>query len=140
MWGGVEYEIQYQGSDDFYIGEAARSSEVRFKEHIAITTASTTAVVDVQATCTLDINTASILAREEDMFHWSGPRIFCRAPTLHRDTGYEHPTIIETFCQVIHRTNQATKCPTPSFDKESFYSKQFTSSQALKDEVISTGK
>ena len=50
MWGGVEYEIQYQVCDDFYIGGggggAARSSGVRFKEHIAITTASTTAVVD----------------------------------------------------------------------------------------------
>ena len=53
MWGGVEYEIQYQGCDDFYNwgggggGEvAARRCGVRFKEHIAITTASTTAVVD----------------------------------------------------------------------------------------------
>lgn len=27
------------------------------------------------------------------------------------------------------------KCPTPSLDKDSFYSKQFNSSQALKDEV-----
>ena len=38
MWGGVEYEIQYQGCDDFYVigggGGAARSSGVRFKEHI----------------------------------------------------------------------------------------------------------
>ena len=42
---------------------------------------------------------------------------------------------IETFCEVIHRTNHATECPTPSLDKDSFYSKQFTSSQALKDEV-----
>ena len=55
MWGGVEYEIQYQDCDDFYNwgggggggGEvAARRCGVRFKEHIAITTASTTAVVD----------------------------------------------------------------------------------------------
>ena len=45
MWGGVEYEIQNQGCDDFFIwgggGGGARSSGVRFKEHIAITTAST---------------------------------------------------------------------------------------------------
>ena len=47
---------------------------------------------------------------------------------------------IETFCEVIHRTNHATKCPTPSLDKDSFYSKQFTSSQALKDEVTWTEK
>ena len=46
MWVSVEYEIQYQACDDFYIGEAAVSSGVRFKEHIAITTASTTTVVD----------------------------------------------------------------------------------------------
>ena len=50
MWGGVEYEIQNQGCHDFYIGRGegggAASSGVRFKEHIAITTASTTAVVN----------------------------------------------------------------------------------------------
>ena len=46
MWGGVEYEIQNQGCDDFYVGRGAASSGMRFKEHIAITTASTTAVVD----------------------------------------------------------------------------------------------
>ena len=45
MWGGV-YEIQFEGCDDFYIGEEARSSEVRFKERVPITTASITAVVD----------------------------------------------------------------------------------------------
>ena len=91
MWGGVEYEIQNQGCDDFFIwGEVL---EWDSRNTLQLQQRQQWITSDVQATCTLYINPASIVAREEDMFHWSGPRIFCRAPTLHRDAGYEHPAI-----------------------------------------------
>ena len=58
---GVVYEIQCEGCDDFL----ARPFGVRFKEHAAITKASTRAVGDhlKQSGCISDMSSSSILAR-----------------------------------------------------------------------------
>ena len=122
-------------------GGAARSSGVRFKEHIAITTASTTAVVDhLRCSGYMHLGYQPRLDSCERRGHVpleSGVALEYFVG-LQRYTGTLVTSIlpsIETFCEVIHKTNHATKCPTPSLDEDSFYSKQFTSSQALKDEV-----
>ena len=61
------YEIQFEGSDDFYIKKTARPFGVRFVEHVAVTRASITAVGD-ELKCsgyTLDITSSLIFLREE---------------------------------------------------------------------------
>ena len=117
MWGGVEYEIQNQGCDDFYVGRGAASSGMRFKEHIAITTASTTAVVD-HLRCSGYMHPGyqprhdCCERRGHVPLEWPS-NIFAG---LQRYTGTLVTSTlpsIETFCEVIHRTNHATKCPTP---------------------------
>ena len=91
-------EVQCEGCDDFCIGETASPFGTRFKEHVAITRASTTAVGDHLKLSgqTLDMSSFSILAREEDMFKRrvrEAIEIFCQAPTLNRDADCEFPAI-----------------------------------------------
>ena len=78
------YEFQCEGCDGFYFGQTARPLGVRFKEHIAITRGSTTAVGDHLKLSghTFDMSSSSILAREDDMFKRrvrEAIEIFCRA-------------------------------------------------------------
>ena len=93
---------------------------MRFKEHVAITGASTTAVGDhiKLSGHTLDMSSSSILATEEDMFerrNRGAIEIFCQRST--EDAGYELPRSIKKFCHVVHSTNHVTKRPNPLPDK-----------------------
>ena len=101
-------EVQCEGCDDFYIGETASPFGMRFKEHVAITKASTTTVGDhlKLSSQSLDMSSFSILAREEDMFERNirkAIEIFCRAPTLNRDADCEFPAIYQ---DVLSRDSQ----------------------------------
>ena len=101
-------EVQCEGCDDFCIGETASPFGTSFKEHVAITRASTTAVGDHLKLSgqTLDMSSFSILAREEDMFKRRAREaieIFCPAPTLNRDADCEFPAI---YRDVLTRDSQ----------------------------------
>ena len=103
-------KVQCKGCDDFCIGETASPFGMRFKEHVAITRASTTAVGDhlkLSGRQTFDMSSFSILTREEDMFKRrvrEAIEIFCRAETLIASS----PQYIETFCHRIHSVNHVT--------------------------------
>ena len=75
---------------------------MRFKEHVAITKASTRAVGDhlKRSGHISNMSSSSILARKEDMFKRRVREvieIFCRVPTLNRDAGYEIPRLSGRF-------------------------------------------
>ena len=75
---------------------------MRFKEHVAITKASTRAVGDhlKRSGHISNMSFSSILARKEDMFKRrvrEVTEIFYWVPTLNRDAGYEIPRSIGTF-------------------------------------------
>ena len=79
---------------------------MRFKEHVAITGASTTAAGDHLKLSghTLDMSSSSILATEEDMFerrNRGAIEIFCQRST--EDAGYELPAIYQ---KVLSRGSQ----------------------------------
>ena len=91
-------KFSVRASDHFL----ARPFGVRFKEHFTITKASTWAVGDhlKRSGHISNMSSSSILARKEDMFRGRVRKvieIFCRAPTLNRDAGYEIPRSIGTF-------------------------------------------
>ena len=92
-------EVQCKGCDDFCIGETAIPFGMRFKEHVAITRASTRVVGDhlkLSGRHTFDMSSFSILTGEEDMFKRrvrEAIEIFCRAPTLSRDADCEFSAI-----------------------------------------------
>ena len=101
-------EVQCEGCDDFYIEETASPFGMRFKEHVAITRASTTEVADHLKLSghTLDMSSFSILAREGHTFKRrvrEAIEIFCRAPTLSRDADCEFPAI---YRDVLSRDSQ----------------------------------
>ena len=91
-------KFSVRASDHFL----ARPFGVRFKEHVAITKASTRAVGDhlKRSGHISNMSSSSILVRKEDMFKRRVReviKIFCRVPTLKRDAGYEIPRSIGTF-------------------------------------------
>ena len=102
-------EVQCEGCDDFYIEETASPFGMRFKEHVAITRASTRAVGDhlkLSGRQTFDMSSFAILAREGDTFKRrvrEAIEIFCRAPTLSRDANCEFPAI---YRDVLSRDSQ----------------------------------
>ena len=107
--GNENVEVQCEGCDDFYIGETASPFGMRFKEHVAITRASTRAVGDhlkLSGRQTFDMSSFAILAREGDTFKRrvrEAIEIFCRAPTLSRDANCEFPA---TYRDVLSRDSQ----------------------------------
>ena len=108
-------EVQCKGCDDFCIGETAIPFGMRFKEHVAITRASTRVVGDhlkLSGRHTFDMSSFSILTGEEDMFkrrvtieigrpskYFVGLQLW--AETLIASS----PQYIETFCHRIHSVN-----------------------------------
>ena len=93
----VVYEIQCQACYDFYFEDTARSFGVRFKEHVTVTRASTTAV---------KTTTSSILAGEDNMFtSQRGHRNILSGSNVEQGRGYELQLSTWTFCHMIHSIN-----------------------------------
>ena len=97
---------------------------VRFKDHVAITKASTTAVGDHLKLSghNLDMSSSLTLMSEEDMFKRKLGR-----PSKYF-VGLQHSTetlvtsssrSMETFCHMIHSINHMTKRLDPLLDKDS---------------------
>ena len=97
---------------------------VRFKDHVAITKASTTAVGDHLKLSghNLDMSSSLTLMSEEDMFKRKLGRpskYFVGLQHLTETLVTSSSRSIKTFCHVIHSINHMTKCPDSLLDKDS---------------------
>ena len=95
---GLVCKIQCGNCSKVYIGVTARPFGVRCREHVNSTRSSTTSVGDhlKNTRHMLDLSSSSIVVRENETFKRRSREaieIYCQAPTLNCDVGYELPAI-----------------------------------------------